>query len=219
MIVQTCRRHRIGFTLIELLVVIAIIGVLVGLLLPAVQAAREAARRAHCANNLKQLGIGLHGYHDVYGSLPPGRMKSYDPRYVGSNPPCSTSYIDKGIFIYILPYIEQISFYSSINQSLTILGSENRTIHSVVVSTYVCPSDPEAGRPHLVRAGYLADFGVVENASGPPRMVSISYAGCMGSLEVLQWARPTAVSRVAMSACGPAGIRRPTITFAEAFRP
>src|SRR3954451_13552539 len=66
------RSHRRGFTLIELLVVIAIIAVLIALLLPAVQAAREAARRAQCINNLKQLGIAMHNYHDVNGSLPPG---------------------------------------------------------------------------------------------------------------------------------------------------
>jgi prepilin-type N-terminal cleavage/methylation domain-containing protein len=65
-------RHRRGFTLIELLVVIAIIAVLIALLLPAVQAAREAARRAQCINNLKQIGIAMHNYHDVIGSLPPG---------------------------------------------------------------------------------------------------------------------------------------------------
>src|SRR5213595_1025276 len=87
-------RPRYGFTLVELLVVIAIIGVLVSLLLPAVQAAREAARRSQCQNHLKQVGLGVHGFEDIYKSLPHSR---YDDRYTWA--------------VEILPFLEQKALF------------------------------------------------------------------------------------------------------------
>src|ERR1041384_1561115 len=98
------RRVRRGFTLIELLVVIAIIAVLIGLLLPAVQKVREAAARTQCTNNLKQLALGIHSFHDVNHNYPQG---GGDPG--GENPAVRTFYFSWTFHIY--PYIEQDNLY------------------------------------------------------------------------------------------------------------
>src|SRR5687767_10121672 len=90
-------RGRPAFTLVELLVVIAIIGILIALLLPAVQAARESARRAQCANNLKQIGVAVHNYHEARKSLPPCRLAG------------GTGWAT--FFVLILPYMEQEQVY------------------------------------------------------------------------------------------------------------
>ncbi|MGQ0635229.1 MAG: DUF1559 family PulG-like putative transporter [Planctomycetaceae bacterium] len=100
-------RWRLGFTLIELLVVIAIIAVLIALLLPAVQQAREAARRVQCKNHLKQIGLGLHNYHDTHSILPAALF---------ANPVSSTLDDDGfGWGVYLLPFIEQTALYNQIN--------------------------------------------------------------------------------------------------------
>ena len=124
-------RPRRGFTLIELLVVIAIIAVLIGLLLPAVQAAREAARRSQCVNNLKQLGIALHNYHDVNGSFPPGNLAIN-----GINDPVQTTWT-----ISMLPGMEQTPLYNSYNFSQFNFSPDNKTLRETRVATFICPSD------------------------------------------------------------------------------
>jgi prepilin-type N-terminal cleavage/methylation domain-containing protein/prepilin-type processing-associated H-X9-DG protein len=120
-------QRRRGFTLIELLVVIAIIGVLIALLLPAVQAAREAARRAQCVNNLKQLGIALHNYHDTVGSFPLGRTV-----------PQQFSF---SVQARMLPYLEQVQLQGALNFDLPSMAIQNSTAYSASVSSLLCPSD------------------------------------------------------------------------------
>jgi len=99
---MTRSKQRRAFTLVELLVVIAIIGILVALLLPAVQAAREAARRAQCSNNLKQMGLAAHNYHDTFRSFPPGAI---------TDGPCCSAKSRVNWAIALLPYMEQTSLY------------------------------------------------------------------------------------------------------------
>lgn len=129
---------RFAFTLVELLVVIAIIGVMVGLLLPAVQAAREAARRMSCKNNLKQLCLGLHHYHDAHRTLPPGWMAAASPDVDGG-------FGERWAWkVFLLPLIEQSAVYDSLNvqdgRQPIPLANDPRA--QIVIPTFLCPSDP-----------------------------------------------------------------------------
>jgi prepilin-type N-terminal cleavage/methylation domain-containing protein len=107
-------RRRLGFTLIELLVVIAIIGVLIALLLPAVQKVREAANRTQCANNLKQIGLAIHNFHDTYGAFPnQGNQWWNGISFDGSGTPQNYRYQTAGWGFQILPFIEQDALYKT----------------------------------------------------------------------------------------------------------
>src|ERR1051326_489876 len=110
------RAPRSAFTRVELLVIIAIIAVLIGLLLPAVQKVREAAARMSCQNNLKQLGLALHNYHDAYNKFPPGR-KSTGTSEGYSQPPYNSDPIIQNLhgLVLLLPYIEQGNLYQRFN--------------------------------------------------------------------------------------------------------
>ncbi len=142
-------RPRRGFTLIELLVVIAIIGVLVALLLPAVQAAREAARRMSCANNLKQIGLGMHNYHSTYDTFPPGYITGTQSSQVDS-PETGPGWAWGAL---LLGNLEQSAAYGSANFSLPITDPGSTTVRSVKLSVFICPSSPDLGPITLKDAG------------------------------------------------------------------
>ena len=127
------RSMRPGFTLVELLVVIAIIAILIALLLPAVQAAREAARRAQCGNNLKQVGIAMHSYHDTHGALPAGWNED------GPIQASAPNLFGWGAFI--LPFMEQEPLYNELNFNVPLNQAPNIDWIGQVIPTYRCPSD------------------------------------------------------------------------------
>lgn len=158
------RRGKAGFTLVELLVVIAIIGILVALLLPAIQAAREAARRIQCGNNLKQIGIGLHNYHDVHGAFP-------NDIWNRTYPPVSMTTDHRGYtwIALLLPFIEQRTLSEQINYGAPILGQlvanaggGGVPVESVDIKTLHCPSDykfPDLPHGRFAYTSYGGSYG------------------------------------------------------------
>jgi len=136
---STRRRPRRGFTLIELLVVIAIIAILVALLLPAVQQAREAARRSQCKNNMKQIGLALHNYHDTHSRLAPG-WADWDGTWAD---PLKTANVN----VSILPFMDQTNVSSLYNYNVRWDHADNMDLANEMPQVYQCPSTPGAGEP------------------------------------------------------------------------
>ncbi len=135
---QKLASTRRAFTLVELLVVIAIIGILIGLLLPAVQAAREAARRMECLNNMKQIGLALHNYHDVNSAFP-SAWRGYAP---DGKTPCVYGSPGWGWAAAILPHMEQTALYSQIDLKSSISTEQNKKARTFSLKAYICPSEP-----------------------------------------------------------------------------
>src|SRR5262245_49836633 len=145
-------RSRPAFTLIELLVVIAIIAVLIGLLLPAVQKVRDAAARIQCANNLKQIGLALHNYHDANGTFPPGHeCHKYDGTGQ-TNGSIDSPYYFSNWCLKILPYVEQDNLYKMYDNTIYNNTSDtntdaraisNKAVRQTYVSVFTCPTHPQ----------------------------------------------------------------------------
>ncbi len=152
--------RRRGFTLIELLVVIAIIAILIALLLPAVQQAREAARRTQCKNHLKQMGLALHNYHDVFNKFPIGSLG------------VSTRLNWR---VGILPYLDQAPLFNKLNMSESFwsgsLGANNAILQGLVINVYQCPSSALPALP--TAAPYTSNSSPVQIHN---------YIGVMGAI-------------------------------------
>lgn len=177
------KQKRRGFTLIELLVVIAIIAILIALLLPAVQQAREAARRSTCKNNLKQIGIAMHNYHETHRVFPPGGLGStiWSQPTTSTGPDYQNAVSRIGWMQMILPFIDQAPLYNQFVPYMNGLDSTGFPMDwpnaETVIPTLLCPSDPGASKQQLWRGSgpalspvcfgnYVACQGSSSNSTG-----------------------------------------------------
>jgi len=151
------RKNRHGFTLVELLVVIAIIGILVALLLPAVQAAREAGRRSSCGNNLKQIALAVHNYHDTMKRVPRTSSIVQKPMMAVQD----GNWNGYSAHFAILPYIEQGNIYNLIRQDMYHYDGPMLAVCRRRIDTFLCPSDPDF--PSSVETGQN-NYGVSEGS-------------------------------------------------------
>src|SRR5688572_8151721 len=162
------RTAALGFTLVELLVVVAIVGVLMAMLLPAIQLAREAARRTSCINNLRQIGVAAHMYHDVNGAFPPGGV---------SPGPCCSVESYTSWTIQILPFLEKKDYYDRYEQGetnewnakagrLSFLqanldeGAKKAKPRPYFMPIYSCPSDIDRDKPIIPNSGPARDLKI-----------------------------------------------------------
>jgi prepilin-type N-terminal cleavage/methylation domain-containing protein len=164
------RPHRTGFTLVELLVVIAIIGVLVALLLPAVQAARESARRMQCSNNMKQIMLSMHHFHDAYLVLPPGAVRASTTAPVHDRFRIPRSGVTHGWAGFLLPFMEQKPLADKYRWDLDWKHADNIPVTEVQLKVFFCPSTPDGKRLDTqspIRAA-ASDYGIMNgiNAGG-----------------------------------------------------
>lgn len=171
---KVLRNRNRGFTLIELLVVIAIIAVLIALLLPAVQQAREAARRTQCKNNMKQLVLAIHNYHDTMNRMPIGAISN--SLGAGWNPAGPTLGVESTWAIMILPYLEQAPLYNlvtSVNAATNNVPESSQALSDATnrpIGAYSCPTDPNSGKR-------TAQWGLSDSNDG----ICINYAGSCGN--------------------------------------